>query len=651
MQQASEHNPRTRHRARSTACAARIVTALAAAVAVMAAFPASAALPSLFEATPSAGAQPRSTSAAAILPVSPRFDVLTALAARSRQGETPAFAVDVGDGTAHEAEVAFAQTAENGATSIAFAIPGVEHGSGVATTLGDVMLMDVWMGGRHYVVRRAPDGSHGLRDVSDVSFGVELPPRPAPASPGTVDHLSTRAAGVAAADVPADSGRLIDVMTLWNAAAQGAASTSDMNALAAQAVATANAVYANSGIAQRLRLVYSAAVTYTTCATPADAGDYWGCALDDLTDAQGTLSVVPALRNQHGADLVTLLVEPGGGICGIGWIPLSIGAGNDGNGFNVIAASCAVGNLSYPHELGHNMGANHDTYVSPGTTGPRAYNHGYVQLANRWRTVMAYNDQCVANGFSCARLPLMSTPDYAVDTNAADATPPAVMGDASLRNVARVLNLTAKMVASYRPTSALHPVVASFSDVPAGNSQFGAVEFMKQAGITSGCTAGTYCPDDAITRRQMAVFLERTRKASIYTPAAATGMFTDVPVDSQFADYIEQLARDGITTGCGSGIYCPEQPVTRAQMAIFLLRASCGTSYTPQAATGTVFADVAAGDSGAAYVEKIYRLGVTGGCATGPLRYCPAAPLTRGQMAVFVERMFPFVSPSETCTP
>jgi len=70
----------------------------------------------------------------------------------------------------------------------------------------------------------------------------------------------------------------------------------------------------------------------------------------------------------------------------------------------------------------------------------------------------------------------------------------------------------------------------------------------------------------------MAVFLLRSEHGLSYLPASATGIFSDVPVSYWAADWIEQLSREAITSGCGVGIYCPDSPVTRAQMAVFLVR-------------------------------------------------------------------------------
>jgi hypothetical protein len=70
----------------------------------------------------------------------------------------------------------------------------------------------------------------------------------------------------------------------------------------------------------------------------------------------------------------------------------------------------------------------------------------------------------------------------------------------------------------------------------------------------------------------MAVFLLKATHTSTYTPPAATGVFTDVPKGYWADKWIEQLALEGITSGCGAGTYCPDAGVTRAQMAVFLVK-------------------------------------------------------------------------------
>jgi hypothetical protein len=117
--------------------------------------------------------------------------------------------------------------------------------------------------------------------------------------------------------------------------------------------------------------------------------------------------------------------------------------------------------------------------------------------------------------------------------------------------------------------------------------------------------------------------------------------FADVPIDHSLWEYIEAFYASGITTGCGVSplIFCPENNVTRAAMAVFILRAKYGAGYAPPAATHT-FADlpVAGKEWQEAWVDQFYLEGITTGCGTGPLIYCPENPVTRAAMAVFILR-------------
>ncbi len=114
--------------------------------------------------------------------------------------------------------------------------------------------------------------------------------------------------------------------------------------------------------------------------------------------------------------------------------------------------------------------------------------------------------------------------------------------------------------------------------------------------------------------------------------------FADVPQASSFHDDIETIFRDNITAGCGSGAFCPQGIVTRAQMAVLILRGTFGASYVPPPATGVVFADVPADAFAAAWIEDLFARGITSGCDLNPLRYCPDTPVTRQQMSVMLLR-------------
>lgn len=119
-----------------------------------------------------------------------------------------------------------------------------------------------------------------------------------------------------------------------------------------------------------------------------------------------------------------------------------------------------------------------------------------------------------------------------------------------------------------------YPSTPYFNDVPQGSFAFSYIQEMAQLGITSGCGNGNFCPDSSVTRDEMAVFLIKMRYGPIVFDYPPTPYFTDVPNTDFAFVFVQRLAEDGITTGCGTGLYCPSQAVTRAQMAIFIIRAA-----------------------------------------------------------------------------
>ena len=140
------------------------------------------------------------------------------------------------------------------------------------------------------------------------------------------------------------------------------------------------------------------------------------------------------------------------------------------------------------------------------------------------------------------------------------------------------------------------------------------IEELASEGITAGCGGGDYCPLTPVTRAQMAVFLLKAEHGASFTPPACTGVFPDVPCSSQFAPWIEQLATEDVTGGCGGGNFCPGNPVTRAQMAVFLLKIEHGGTYVPPACT-PLFADVSCPSLFADWIEQLFAEGITAGCS------------------------------------
>ena len=185
---------------------------------------------------------------------------------------------------------------------------------------------------------------------------------------------------------------------------------------------------------------------------------------------------------------------------------------------------------------------------------------------------------------------------------------------------------------------------STFADVPTSYWAWDWIERLYTAGITAGCRTNPlrYCPESPATRAEMAVFIERGIHGSAYNPPAGTGhVFADVPPGYWALSWIEKLYADHITGGCLASplLYCPERSITRAEMAVFLLKAKYGASYTPPAAVG-VFTDVPTSYWDASWIEQLYAEGITSGCSLTPLSYCPERSVTRAEMAVFLVATF-----------
>jgi hypothetical protein len=160
-------------------------------------------------------------------------------------------------------------------------------------------------------------------------------------------------------------------------------------------------------------------------------------------------------------------------------------------------------------------------------------------------------------------------------------------------------------------------VGGSFIDVPRTSIYYRFVETLLHQGVSAGCGGNAYCPGLATTREEMAVFLLAAAEGEGFSPpACTTPVFGDVPAGSPFCPFIEELARRGVTGGCGGGNFCPEEPVTREQMAVFLLR-TLDPTLDPPACTTPVFDDVPAASPFCRWIEELARRGLTSGCGGG----------------------------------
>ena len=144
-----------------------------------------------------------------------------------------------------------------------------------------------------------------------------------------------------------------------------------------------------------------------------------------------------------------------------------------------------------------------------------------------------------------------------------------------------------------------------------------------------------------MTRGVMSRWRLLGRYGNKYSPPLCVGIFVDVPCETTpNSDFIEELYNEGITAGCSTDplMFCPDVPVTRAQMAVFLLKAKEAQGYMPPPCVG-LFTDVPCpGGFAVNWIEELYNRGITAGGSTDPPMFCPGVNTTRSQQAVFVRK-------------
>jgi len=158
-------------------------------------------------------------------------------------------------------------------------------------------------------------------------------------------------------------------------------------------------------------------------------------------------------------------------------------------------------------------------------------------------------------------------------------------------------------------------VTGTFADVPPNYWAWRFVEALAASGVTGGCGGGNFCPGALVNRAQMAVFILAARDGVPPPPATGT-RFDDVPAGYWAGPWIEELAREGVVSGCSGNppLYCPNNNLTRAEMAVLL---TVARGENPPPATGTRFADVPASYWAARFIEQLAADGVTSGCGGG----------------------------------
>ena len=208
----------------------------------------------------------------------------------------------------------------------------------------------------------------------------------------------------------------IDVMVLYTTDAKTAyGGTSQTNSFIATAITNFNTSLVNGGVnGVTINLVHASEISYV------ESGDI-SVDLGRLkTPGDGFMDAAQSLRTLYGADLVSLITASPTNTCGLGNLNTNPTNYSSSQAYSVTLSNCVVSNYSLAHEMGHNMGLNHDWYVNT-SINPCAHHHGYVNRtainggtaslsSTRWRTIMAYNDECTNAGISCTRRNIWSNP-------------------------------------------------------------------------------------------------------------------------------------------------------------------------------------------------------------------------------------------------
>ncbi|HVR40961.1 MAG TPA: FG-GAP-like repeat-containing protein [Thermoanaerobaculia bacterium] len=369
----------------------------------------------------------------------------------------------------------------------------------------DSMSVFVTTNGKRYDIRPTSFGVHEAAEVDAKSFPNELEPLPALRGGSSENPV-----------VGEDAAGTWDVLVVYTAVLRAFyGGTSAMQTLATSSITASNTAYANSGVTSRLRLAGTLETSYD------DTTASFGTTLSRLaTQGDGYMDEVHTYRDTVGADAVSLLVlNPTDAFCGIGYLMVTPSTFAS-SAFNVVLYSCAVDNLSFPHELGHNFGLNHDR-ANAGGQASYSYAYGYQDTQQQFRDIMAYS--CPQG---CPRIQYFSTPDILIFGR-----PLGVIYTApnSADNV-RALNNNAQYIANWRQSVAPPAAPApqdldgdGKSDILFRNTTSGSTWMYKMNGASITSSVGIYQVPDTNWKIITAADLTGDGKSDILWRNFATG--------------------------------------------------------------------------------------------------------------------------------
>ena len=345
-----------------------------------------------------------------------------------------------------------------------------------------------------YEIKYAADNLYAIQELDQSAFPPELEPIPSPES--TQSESISSSSDYA---IETDSCNDITVMVVYSTEAKNAAGgSSQIESLINLAVTETNDSYENSGLVQRIRLVHTMETSESSNGFSTD--------MDALADTKdGIFDNVDTARETYSADMVALIIENSSS-CGLAYLD-----SNASFAFSATDRSCATGNFSFGHELGHNMGAYHDWYADDADT----YAHGFVNVTDGWRTIMAYDTLCTDQGEQCTRLQYWSNPDvdYNNDPMGVSSTgPDNCVKDSLTPNPSgckadnrKKLNSTCSNVANFRHNP-LRPLLKTgqttvYAEYDDGHYQTGAVRSYSRSGnVVIDNVTGLEWQDDEVVQ-------------------------------------------------------------------------------------------------------------------------------------------------------